>query len=255
MQHNLLFATDNNGIQGPYPDDWVQHPGTFSKQHLPDMTQSDASCTPCYLGHRQLSWLGLCMYTLSCQSCQPAILHFDECYICKQKECLMIQQGHTIFILESKTWKIWFLCWDICLWKHSTVLIDCTEPIAFVCTHFDRYSHSLFQVSVDCIHHLHRNFGRDQQFLVAQVLPEFHQPSLINVQFKSNIHLSQIVLMHTLMILCRVSVSVSESSLDYEAVFNFSLIASCSHSNSDALHCASLSSKTESEVPSTSLLT
>ena len=208
MQHNLLFATDNNGNHSPYPDDWAHHPGTFSKQHFPDMTHSEASYTPCYLGHRQLSWLGLCMYTPNCQLCQPAILHSDECYICKQKECLMIQQGHTIFVLECKTWKIWFLCWDICLWKHSTVLIDCTEPIAFVCAHFDWYSHSLFQASVDCIHHLHRNFGRDQQFLVEV----FHLFNSCAVQIKYS--LSQIVLMHTLMILCWVSVSVSESSQD-----------------------------------------
>ena len=39
------------------------------------------------------------MYTPS-QSFQTAILHSDECYICKQNECLMIQQGHTILVLE-----------------------------------------------------------------------------------------------------------------------------------------------------------
>ena len=166
MQHNLLFATDNNGIQGPYPDDWAHHPGTFSKQHFPDMIHSDASYILCYLGHRQLSWLFLCMHTLS-QSRQPAILHPDECYIRKQNKCLIIQQGHTILVLEWKTWKIRFLCWDICLWIHSTVLIDCTGPISFVCAHFNWYSHSpSFQAFFDCIHHLHRNFGLGQEFLM-----------------------------------------------------------------------------------------
>ena len=63
--------------------------------------------------------------------------------------------GNPIFMLG-----IW-------LWMHCTVLIDCTEPVAFVCADFDRYSHSpLFQASVDCIHHLHRNFGLDWEFLV-----------------------------------------------------------------------------------------
>ena len=33
---------------------------------------------------------------------------------------------------------------------------------------------------------------------LAQVLPEFHQPSLIHEQFESNIHSHQIVLMRTL---------------------------------------------------------
>ena len=132
------------------------------------------------LFHRQLSWLGLCMHTPS-QSRQPAILQSDECYIHKQNECLMIQEGHTTLVLECKTWKVRFLCWDICLWMHCTVLIHCAEPIAFVWAHFDRYSHSpSFQASVDCIHHLHRNLGLDREFLVevfylflAQVLPEF----------------------------------------------------------------------------------
>ena len=161
------------------------------------------------------------MYTPS-QLRQPAILHSDECYIHKQNGCLMIQQGHTILVVECKTWKIRFLCWDICFWMHCTVLIDCTEPITFVCTHFDRYSHSLsFQASVDCIHHLHRNFGLDREFFVevfylflAQVVPEFHQPSLIHKQFESNIHSHQINLTHTLVTTCRGSVSVHESSQD-----------------------------------------
>ena len=121
----------------PYPDDWAHHPGTFSNQHFLDMTHSNASCTPCYLGHRQISWLSLCIYTAS-KLHQPAILHSDECYICKQNECLMIQQGQIILVLECKTWKIRFLYWDICLWMHCTVLIDCTEPIALVCAHFDQ---------------------------------------------------------------------------------------------------------------------
>ena len=104
---------------------------------------------------------------------------------------------------------------------HYTVLIDRTEPIAFVCAHSDQYSDSpSFQASVDCIHHLQRNFGPDREFLVelfyfflAQVLPEFHQTSLIYEQFKSNIHSHQIVLMHTL-VPYQGSVSVSESSQD-----------------------------------------
>ena len=161
------------------------------------------------------------MYTPS-QSRQPAILHSDECYIRKQNEYLMIQQGNTILVLECKTWKIRFLCWDICLLMHCTVLIDYTESIAFVYAHFDRYSHSpSFQVSVDCIHHLHRNFGLDREFLVevfylflVQVLPEFHQPSLIHGQFEPNIHSHQIILMRTLVTTCRGSVSASESSQD-----------------------------------------
>ena len=153
----------------------------------------------------------LCMYTPS-QSRQPAILHCDECYIHKQNECLMIQQGHTILVLECETWKIRFLCWDICLCMHCTVLIDCTETTAFVCAHFNWYSHSpSFQASANCIHHLQRNFGLDQEFLVeimfylflAQVLPEFHQPSLIHEQFESNIHSHQIVLIHTLVTTCQ----------------------------------------------------
>ena len=80
MQHDLLFATDNNGAQSPFPDDWAHHPRPFSKQHFPDVTHSDASYPPCYLGHRQLSWLGLCKYTPS-QSRQLAIRHSDVCYI------------------------------------------------------------------------------------------------------------------------------------------------------------------------------
>ena len=66
-----------------------------------------------------------------------------------------------------------------------------------------------------------KNFGLDQEFLVemfyfflAQVLPEFHQTSLIQEQFESNILLHQIVLMRTLVITCQGSVSVSESSQD-----------------------------------------
>ena len=166
VRDDLLFATDKNGIQSSYPDDWAHHPGTFSKQHFVDMTHSNASCTHCYLGHRQLYWLTLCMYTPS-QSHQPAILHSVECYIHKQNEFVMIQEGHTILVLECKTWKIRFLCWDICLWMHCTVLIVCTEPIAFVWAHFNRYSHSpSFQASVDGIHHFHRNFGVDREFLV-----------------------------------------------------------------------------------------
>ena len=166
VQHNLLFATDNNGIQSQYPGDWAHHPGTFSKQHFLDMTHSNASYVPCYLGHRQHSLLDLCMYTPS-QLHQPAILHFDECYIRKQNECLMIQQEHTILVFECKTWKIRFLCRDICLRMHCTVLIGCTEPIPFVCAHFNRNSHSpSFQTSADCIHHLHRNFRLDWEFLV-----------------------------------------------------------------------------------------
>ena len=143
VRDDLLFATDKNGIQSSYPDDWAHHPGTFSKQHFADMTHSDASCTHCYLGHRQLYWLTLCMYTPR-QSHQSAILHSVECYIHKQNEFAMIQEGHTILVLECKTWKIQFLCWDICLWMHCTVLIVCTEPIAFVWAHFNRYSHSPF---------------------------------------------------------------------------------------------------------------
>ena len=193
MQHDLLLATNNNGIQSPYPDDSVHHPGIFLKQHFPDMTHSNASYTPCYLGQRQLFWLGLCMYTPS-QSRQPATLHSDGCHICKQNECLMIQQAHTILVLESKTWKIWFLCRVICLWMHCTVLTDCTEPITFVCAHLDWYSYSpSFQASVECIR---RNFGLDREifvevfyFSLAQVLPEFHQPSLIHEQFKSNTYI------------------------------------------------------------------
>ena len=68
-------------------------------------------------------------------------------------------------------------------------------------------------------------------FFLAQVLPEFHQLSLIHEQFESNIPSYQIVLMRTLV-----------------------TTASCSCSNS-AFHCKSLSSKTESEVSSISLLT
>ena len=71
VRGDLLFATDKNGIQSSYPDDWAHHPGTFSKQHFACMTYSNASCTHCYLGHRQLYWLTLCMYTPS-QSHQPA---------------------------------------------------------------------------------------------------------------------------------------------------------------------------------------
>ena len=217
----MLFTTDNNGIQSPNRDDLPHYPGTFSQQHFLDMTHSNASCTPCYLGHRQLSWLGLCMYTPS-QSRQPAILHSDECYIRKQNEWLMIQQGHTILVLECKTWKIQFLCWDICLWMHCTVLIGCTEPITFVKALFNWYSHSpSFQASVNCIHHVHRNYGLDQKFLaevfylfLAQVLPEFHQPSLIHEQFESNIPFNEIVLMHILVTTCQQSVAVSESSQD-----------------------------------------
>ena len=67
---------------------------------------------------------------------------------------------------------------------YCTVLIDCAEPITFVCAHFERYSHSpSLQASVDYIHHLDRNFGLDRELLVevlylflAQFLPEFHQP-------------------------------------------------------------------------------
>ena len=125
----------------------------------------------CYLAHRQFSWVGLCMYTPS-QLHQPAILHFDECYICKQNKCLMIQQGHIILVLECKNWKIRFLCWDICLWMCCTVLIDCTEPIALACVHFNWYSHSpSFQASVDCIHYLHRNFR--SRVSCGSVLPFF----------------------------------------------------------------------------------
>ena len=87
---------------------------------------------------------------------------------------------------------------------------------------------------------------------LAQVLPEFYQPSLIHEQFKSNNHSYQIGLMSTLMTTCWESVSVSESFQDMK---HFSLIASCSRSNSTAFHSASLSSKAESEVSSTSLLT
>ena len=43
--------------------------------------------------------------------------------------------------------------------------------------------------------------------------------------------------------------------LRIQRIFNFSLIESCSRSNSTAFHCVSFSSKTESEVSSTSLLT
>ena len=68
-------------------------------------------------------------------------------------------------------------------------------------------------------------------FFLAQVLPEFHQLSLIHEQFESNIPSYQIVLMGTLV-----------------------TTASCSRSNF-AFHCKSLSSKTESEVSSISLLT
>ena len=57
-------------------------------------------------------------------------------------------------------------------------------------------------------------------FFLAQVLPEFHQLSLIHEQFESNIPSYQIVLMGTLV-----------------------TTASCSRSNS-AFHCKSLSSKT-----------
>ena len=96
-----------------------------------------------------------------------------------------------LIFLECKTWKIRFLCWDICLWLYCPVRIHCTEPIVFVCAHFNRYSHSpSFQASVDCIDHLHRNFGLDWEFLVkvfyhflVQILPGFHQPSLIHEQF------------------------------------------------------------------------
>ena len=116
-----------NRIQSPYPDEWAHHPGTFSKHIFPDMTHNDASCTPCYLSYREPSWLGLCMYTTS-QSRQPAILHSDECYIRKHNECLMIQQGHTVLVLECKTWKIRFLYWDICLWMHCTVLRGWYRP-------------------------------------------------------------------------------------------------------------------------------
>ena len=179
------------------------------------MTHSDASYTPCYLGRRQLSWFGLCMYTPS-QSRQTAILHSDQCYIRKQNECLMIQQGHTILVLVCKTWNIRFLCWEICIWMHCTVLIDCIEQIAFVCAHFDWYSHSpSFQASVSCIYHLHWTFGLDREFLVevfylflVQVLPEFHQPSLIHEQFESNIHSHQIVLMRTFVTTCWGSVNL-----------------------------------------------
>ena len=169
--------------------------------------------------HTHLSWLGLCMYTPS-QSHQPEIMHTDECYIHKQNKCLMIQQGHTILVLECKTWQIWFLCWNVCLWMHCTVLIDCT-----VCAHFNQYSHSpSFQASVYCIHHLHRNFGLDQEFLVevfylffgtglARISPTFNSWAVLNIQV-SNIHSHQIVLMHTFVTTCRGSVSVYESSHD-----------------------------------------
>ena len=215
----------------------------------------------CYLAHRQFSWLGLCMYTPS-QLHQPAILHFDECYICKQNKCLMIQQGQIILVLECKNWKIRFLCWDICLWMCCTVLIDCTKPVALACVHFNWYSHSpSFQASVDCIHYLHRNFRIDREFLVevfyfflAQVLPEFHQLSFnsgavwIKYSLTSNCFDAY---SHNHLLGISVSIWIFSG---YEAVFNFSLVASCIHSNSATFYCDSLSSKTESEVFNTSLL-
>ena len=87
---------------------------------------------------------------------------------------------------------------------------------------------------------------------LAHVLPEFHQ-SLIHEHFESNIHSHQIVLMRTLVTM-GISVSIWIFS-GYKEFFNFSLIESCSRSNSAAFHCVSFSSKTESEVSSTSLLT
>ena len=233
----------------------IQMTELIIKAALPGHDSQRCIIHTCYLAHRQFSWVGLCMYTPS-QLHQPAILHFDECYICKQNECLMIQQGHIILVLECKNWKIWFLCWDICLWMCCTILVDCTEPIAFACVHFNWYSHSpSFQASVDCIHHLHRNFRIDREFLVevfylflAQVLPEFHQAVRIKYSLTSNCFDSY---SHNHLLGISVSIWIFSG---YKAVFNFSLIASCIHSNSATFYCDSLSSKTESEVFNTSLL-
>ena len=74
----------------------IQMTELIIKAALPGYDSQRCIIHTCYLAHRQFSWVGLCMYTPS-QLHQPAILHFDECYICKQNECLMIQQGHIIF--------------------------------------------------------------------------------------------------------------------------------------------------------------
>ena len=161
----------------------------------------------------------------------------------KQNECLMIQQGHTILVLECKTWKIQFLCWDICLWMHCTVLIDCTEPIGFVCAHFNQYSHS---PSFDCIHHLRlyssSSCGSALPFLdagFARIPPAFFNSQAVWIKYSltsnsfdvySRDHLSGI------------SASIWIFS-GYEGVFNFSIIASCSRSNSAAFHCAHVPQK------------
>ena len=54
MQHDMLFPTDNNGIQSQYPDYQAHHLRTFLKQHFLDMSHSNASYILCYMGHIQI---------------------------------------------------------------------------------------------------------------------------------------------------------------------------------------------------------
>ena len=131
---------------------------------------------------------------------------------------------------------------------HFTVLIYCTEPITFVCAHFDQISHSpSFQASVDCIHHHHRNFGLDREFFVkcftffwcrfCQNSNNLLNSGAVRIKYSFTSNCFDAYSHYHLL---RISASIWIFS-GYKAVFNFSLIVSCSRSNSAAFPCASLS--------------